>query len=356
MVTRLDGPTAAIANGLVDRALQGEANGLWGRCYFDLRGLTEGSYKTGDDMLRATADMVRMLGFETIVDNNPGTFPADFPMSQIAFYAGWYDENASGPFAQPSVEFMPGAFAYHLHSFSASTLRSSTRQWVGPLLAKGVTATMGCVDEPYLGGTPQISIFAARWIYSGFSFGEAAYAAQSVLSWQTTVVGDPLYRPFGTSLKERYVELMKDQSPYLEWAYVNMTNLRLIKPEPVASVSFALEELPLSEHSAVLMEKLAALYDQEGKPASAIHALQQAIELDPSPLQGVRLMLHLRDKLIAAGDYAEAYRVSKSFIQKYPAYPNPLPIYRELAELAQKLGKTEDAAKYDGQVRHLSAN
>jgi len=28
------------------------------------------------------------------------------------------------------------------------------------------------------------------------TFGEAAWAAQPVLSWQTTVVGDPLYRPF----------------------------------------------------------------------------------------------------------------------------------------------------------------
>ena len=46
-------------------------------------------------------------------------------MSQIAIYCGWYDENVSGPFTLPKVEFMPGAFAYHLHSFSAATLRSA---------------------------------------------------------------------------------------------------------------------------------------------------------------------------------------------------------------------------------------
>ncbi len=45
--------------------------------------------------------------------------------------------NASGPFTLPKVEFMPGAFAYHLHSFSAFTIRSTTRNWCGPLLAKG---------------------------------------------------------------------------------------------------------------------------------------------------------------------------------------------------------------------------
>ena len=58
-------------------------------------------------------------------------------MSQIAIYAGWYDGEVGGPFALPKVEFMPGAFAYHLHSFSAGILRSTNQNWCGPLLAKG---------------------------------------------------------------------------------------------------------------------------------------------------------------------------------------------------------------------------
>src|SRR5207247_11155568 len=53
MVTRLDGPTAAIARGLVDKAIQAETDGLWGRAYFDVRGLTNGSYKLGDDWIRS---------------------------------------------------------------------------------------------------------------------------------------------------------------------------------------------------------------------------------------------------------------------------------------------------------------
>jgi uncharacterized protein (TIGR03790 family) len=40
LVTRLDGPTAQIANGLVDKALEAENNGFWGRAYFDTRGLS----------------------------------------------------------------------------------------------------------------------------------------------------------------------------------------------------------------------------------------------------------------------------------------------------------------------------
>jgi len=54
------------------------------------------------------------------------------------------------------------------------------------LLAQGATCTMGSVDEPYLSGTPDISVFLNRLLYRGFTFAEAAYAAQASLSWQTT--------------------------------------------------------------------------------------------------------------------------------------------------------------------------
>ncbi|HVV73444.1 MAG TPA: TIGR03790 family protein, partial [Verrucomicrobiae bacterium] len=196
IVSRLDGPSPDIARGLVDKALEAEANGLWGRAYFDLRNTTDPGYKLGDDSIRSAMEICRHLGFETTVDNNPQTFPDSFPLSQIAIYMGWYAENADGPFALPQVEFMPGAFAYHLHSFSAVTIRLADHGWVAPFLAKGATATMGCVNEPYLAFTPDMSVFAGRFMFGGFSFGEAAYASQTVLSWQTTGVGDPLYRPF----------------------------------------------------------------------------------------------------------------------------------------------------------------
>ncbi len=196
MVTRLDGPSAAIARGLVDKAMDAETNGMWGRAYFDTRGLTNGIYKIGDDMIHAAARMCRRGGFETIEDDNPETFAVSFPMSQIAVYVGWYDGNVSGPFTRPKVEFMPGAFAYHLHSFSAESIRTPNQHWVGPLLDKGATLTMGCVYEPYLQYTPNIFTFCTGML-QGFTYGEAACASQGVFSWQTTVIGDPLDSPSG---------------------------------------------------------------------------------------------------------------------------------------------------------------
>src|SRR6185369_3728718 len=90
MVARLDGPTAAIARALVDKALEAERDGLWGRAYFDLRNITDPGFKAGDDWIRNAAELCRRLGFETVVDDNAGTFPAGFPMSQIGYYIGWY--------------------------------------------------------------------------------------------------------------------------------------------------------------------------------------------------------------------------------------------------------------------------
>jgi tetratricopeptide (TPR) repeat protein len=269
-------------------------------------------------------------------------------------YMGWYDADVSGPFAQPTVEFMPGAFAYHLHSTSAETLRSTTLHWVGPLLAKGATASMGCVYEPYLGGTPEVAIFVARWIYQAFTFGEAAYASQPVLSWQTTVVGDPLYRPFSKNADLLHRELAVKHSKMLEWSFLRLVNLNLVMGKPMASVVQLLEELDLTKKSAVLTEKLGDLYTAQGKPSSAVHEYTQALGLGPSPEQRLRLRLTLGDRLLVLDRTAEAYADYQKLLEELPAYPDKLAIYKKLLPLAQKLNKTEDAETYQAEITRLT--
>jgi uncharacterized protein (TIGR03790 family) len=346
MVSRLDGPSAVIARALVDKAIEAETNGLWGRAYFDLRGLTNGPYKPGDDWIREAAEICQTAGYETIVDTNPGTFRASFPASQVAFYAGWYDQDVSGPFALPNAEFMPGAFAYHLHSFSAATLRSTKRQWAGPLLADGATATMGCVAEPYLSFTPNIGVFFDRFIRYDFSFGEAAYACQNAVSWQTTVVGDPLYRPFRRGPEALREDLLRRHNPLVEWTYLLMVNVNLLRGVPAQKLITYLENLDETARSPVLEEKLAQMYLNEGKPSSSVYALQQALKLDVTPLERTRLMLALADQLMALQRDAEAYEVFQEFAQDFPAYSDEDDIYRQLIHLADKLGKKADAENY----------
>lgn len=353
MVARLDGPTPEIARGLVDKALQAERDGLHGRAYFDLRNISDPGYKLGDEWIRNASEICRALGYDTYVDESGAPIPAGFPMSQIAFYEGWYTENVFGPFTLPEVEFMPGAFAYHLHSFSASSLRLTNRSWVGPLLLKGATCTMGCVDEPYLAATPDVGAFTGRFVHFGFTFGEAAYASQPVLSWQTTVVGDPLYRPFGKPLQQLHEELEARGSKLAEWCYVRIINLNRVRGVALNELASVLERVPLTKISSVMSEKLGDLCTAQGKPSSAILNYERALTLDVTPQQRIRLRLTLGEKLLAAGRDEDAYNNYKNLAGESPDYADRLINYQKLVTLANKRGKKDEAEKFQEQVKRL---
>ena len=346
LVARLDGPTADIARGLVDKALQAEHDGLWGRAYFDARGLPQSNtnYWLGDEWILGAAQISRALGFETSVDDTADLFPASFPMSHIALYAGWYAENASGPFQLPKVEFMPGAFAYHLHSFSATTLRSTSQGWCGPLLARGATCTMGCVYEPSLQLTPNIALFLERFTVGTFTFGEAAWAAQPALSWQTTVVGDPLYRPFGKSPTELHQELTERHSPLVEWSYLRLVNVDLARGRSAAYLVNLIETTGVATNSAVLTEKLADLYSMEGKTNAAVDTYERALTLNPSPEQRIRLRLELGERLQAQDIPDAARRDYQKLLEESPDYPGRAAIEEKINALGQKLPNTNAPA------------
>jgi uncharacterized protein (TIGR03790 family) len=346
LVARLDGPSAMIAGKLVDKSIQAERDGLWGRAYFDARGIarSDTNYFLGDLWILAAAQIARQIGFETTVDDKPGTFPASFPMSHIAIYCGWYDGNVSGPFALPNVEFMPGAFAYHLHSFSASTLRSAAENWCGPLLARGATCTMGCVYEPYLGYTPNVAFFM-EVLATGHTFGEAAWTSQPALSWQTAVIGDPLYRPFGRPLQRMHAELSRAHNPLDEWYCLQLANIALVHGAPTTEVSGLLESLDATTNSAVLTEKLADLYDAQGKPSSAILTYQNALKLNPSPGQRLRIRLALGEKLRAQARDAEAVENYTKLLAESPDYPGREFIVNTLVALRQIVANTNPPAK-----------
>jgi len=201
-VTRLDGPTEAEALGLVDRALEAEHTGLLGRYYVDERG----THTDGDEWLELTQTQLQALGFDGDVNRVDDTFPAGARFDAPVLYFGWHDADLDGPMALAGFRFPPGAIALHIHSFSAQTLRSATSGWCGPLVAHGVTATFGNVFEPYLQLTlePQLLV---RALVMGMDLGDAAYFAEPALSWQTIIIGDPLYRPFAVSLDEQLARL-----------------------------------------------------------------------------------------------------------------------------------------------------
>ena len=357
MVTRLDGPTVEIARSLVDKALIAERDGLWGRAYIDTRSIQEGSYKLGDDWMKSASEVTRSGGMDTEVNLRPETFPTWYPMSHVGIYAGWYDGTVSGPFTLPRVEFMPGAVAYHLHSFSASTIRDANANWVGPLLARGATATLGCVYEPYLQFTPNVSVLVHR-LFAGYTFGEAAYASINVLSWQTTVVGDPLYRPFRKSPTELHEQLVKDKSPYIPWSHVrfiNYNSLRGAKPGDLLKyVSGTTNIVSAAETSAPLTEKIAELHLQNKDVEKAVETLEKALVISDSRQQKKRMLE------IAATLYQQLQQPDRALAKlteltdKYPESANRIELYQS-AEILAKLVKDDDAlVKAQKQIARLT--
>jgi len=337
LVSRLDGPTPEIANGLVDKSIEAETTGLWGRAYFDARGLdASNAYYLGDVWMLAGADISRQLGFEVETDTNADLFPASFPMSHIAIYAGWYAFDPCGPFLQSKMEFMPGAFAYHLNSYSAESVRTATQHWCGPLLAKGATCTMGCVYEPYLQFNPNVA-FTLQALGNGYTFGEAAWASQLALSWQTAVIGDPLYQPFKKSPPELHALLARTKNPLIEWSFDRLICLDLAHGVRESQLLSFVANLPTTANSAVLNEKLAALYEASGKPSSAIESWQNALKLNPSPQQKIRLRLTLGEKLMAQNRDAEALENYRALIAEAPDYPGRSLIDDKLRSLEQKI-------------------
>jgi uncharacterized protein (TIGR03790 family) len=353
LVTRLDGPSDTIARGLVDKAMEAETNGLWGRAYIDARGLTNGPLVLGDNWLRAAAYLTRARGFETVLDMNPDTFSTGFPMSQIAFYAGWYEITVNGPLAQPTVEFMPGAFAYHLHSFNAEILRTTHERWVGPLLARGATATMGSVFEPYLQLTPDIALFSQRW-FSGWTFAEAFYTSQNAISWQNLAVGDPLYRPFGQRPDLLHAELEKRQSKLVEWSMLGYVNYTMAAGAQVDDALAYLDNQPLAKSSPVLLEKRGDLYWSKKKYSDAFDLYEYAAKMSTSPMQKLRLLTTLAERKAIYGTSRAALEYYEQILKAFPQHPEPETLYRRILPLAEKAGRKDLVEKCEAELKRLA--
>ena len=296
LVTRLDGPRPADVKRMIDDSLYAEQNRLAGLAVIDTRGLTDANdhYTVGDDWLRQAQKFLTQDGWTVDADAHADVLPASDPCNHVAIYLGWYHDGAVGPWVTPPNRFVRGAIAYHLHSFSATTVRSATQGWVGPLIAHGAAATMGCVYEPFLDLTPHLDIFTSHML-AGNYFAEAAYASQKGLSWMVTVVGDPLYRPFRKSVDSALAGMDGSaSSDHYDWLLLQQTRKAVNAgeiPDTVESLQHYLD-VP----GAVAQECLGDLLIKLNEPAAfdmAERAYHEAETLDVEPIDHIRVGLKL---------------------------------------------------------------
>lgn len=322
LVTRLDAPKPQQVRTMIDNTLIAEDLELTGRAYFDARGLTDAKdgYLMGDEWIRRTADIFRISGFETTLDNNPDVVSAKVPWQDVAFYAGWYAANLEGPFTQPDFSFRPGAIAYHIHSFSGNTIRSEKsdmENWVGPLLSRGVTATMGCVYEPYLSFTPNVSIFFTSLLH-GLTFAEAAYQSQIALSWMTTIVGDPLYRPFPRNFYDNLAMATNEKHPDLDWLLMRQARLAS-EAGLVSETKDRIKRMVQTHPSTLTWESAADIWSKISPDGpEAIEAYQKAIEMAEDDKRKIRISLKLGQVYQQRGQSSKAIELFEGLISRDP--------------------------------------
>jgi uncharacterized protein (TIGR03790 family) len=321
LVTRLDGPRPADVRRMIDDSLYAEKNRLAGLAVIDTRGLTDerNHYTMGDDWLRRSRQLLAQDGWSIESDDRSEVLPASDPCNHVAFYLGWYHGGAVGPWITPPNRFVRGAIAYHLHSFSATTVRSATQGWVGPLIAHGAAATMGCVYEPYLDLTPHLNIFTSH-LMAGEYFAEAAYASQRALSWMVTVVGDPLYRPFEKSVDSAIAGMDPSaSSDHYDWLLLQQTRKAINAGEIPDNIE-SLEHY-LDVPGAVVQEGLGDLLSKLNQPGAinlAERAYREAATLTVQPIDHIRVGLKLVQLDKDRGDRKKADAELATLRELYP--------------------------------------
>jgi uncharacterized protein (TIGR03790 family) len=314
LVCRLDGPTPEIVRRMITDAVETEKSGLWGRAYVDSANQTAPGLGAGDLWLKNTVRDLRRVGIPVVYDTESALFPEGFPMNDCVLYYGWYAGGVTGPFADPNFAFARGAIAVHIHSFSASTLRSAGANWVAPLLSRGAAASLGNVYEPYLQLTTQIDLFNDRLIH-GFTFAESAYMATRVLSWMNIAVGDPLYRPYANWLQlEPTREKKSDWRMYHEFALKNST----LKPAEYLTRARAAASRAAN---GPMIEDLGLIEKESGDYGSAINYLQQARSLYSSADDILRTILEQVDSLTKSGNKKAALALVRTTIRLVPDAP-----------------------------------
>jgi uncharacterized protein (TIGR03790 family) len=307
-ISRLDGPTVEDANALVDRAVAAEQSGLLGRAYVDLSDRDE----IGNGWLNDTASQLKTLGFDTDVDRSPALLPLGARSDAPVLYFGWYNENLGGAFSLPGFRFPPGAIALHIHSYSATTLHSNSVGWAGPLVGRGVTATVGNVYEPYLQLTHRPHLLL-RSLARGACFVDAGYFALQALSWQEVLIGDPLYRPFAVSLEQQLshvAELPEGVASYATVRRVNLLEAAHRDPEALDVLREAMRQRPSLPLAVALAKRLLAA----GDPAGAAGAFTSVVPRTYFPPDQWALAAEAARLCLAARQPARAVELWRSLV------------------------------------------
>lgn len=198
LVARLDGPNpedviARIRDGITVE--KDQSFGARGFARFDLHpeetSLGERLNSSIQHLYRTMRRQERFMGrIEPPENTTLRLFREDAGINTF-FFSGWEEEEY-----EPKVfSWVQGAIAVPLDPVTASTMRDAEKSWIAAAVQAGVTGSIGNIADPGELGRPSVAgLF--EYIRAGYTWGEAAYMCVPYLSWQTVVIGDPLYAPY----------------------------------------------------------------------------------------------------------------------------------------------------------------
>ena len=194
LVTRLDGPSVAVATGLVDKAMRAEKHlkRKDGIAWFDYRHrpCCDAYYEADQGVMDAYV-LSTAQGFKSMLNDQGKTKAMIHDAPETLWAWGWY----SGPKTWEGYRFVEGAVGAQLTSYTATNIRGMMPgTWVPLWLNAGITATWGATGEPTVRGYARgENLLNHFWM--GYNFAESSYIASPVLNHKMIFVGDPLYAP-----------------------------------------------------------------------------------------------------------------------------------------------------------------
>ncbi|MGC6424295.1 MAG: TIGR03790 family protein [Lentimonas sp.] len=347
-VSRLDGPDARSVKRVIDRTLEAEEIGLMGRAYIDIGG----PHAKGDEWFNAAADFVEAAYFDTDIETSKREIDMYSRYDAPAIYLGWYRPHASGPWAQPRWSVPAGAIAYHLHSFSAITLRNPRKGWLGAFVKQGYCASVGTVYEPYLEQTHRPHDLIQH-LLEGHTFGEAVLYSYSAFSWMGVAIGDPLYRPFKVDLRKQLSR--RANSPFS--SYVHLREINRLKSEAGADAALAYARRQYVEQpSLALAYKLAQLFIEQGQKAEAAQTLKIMRYITEFSEDEQILAKEIADLLHSAGEPELALEIYERLIaQRNLNKTLRIVLLRGGAKVTEALGNAVQSSRWNLEARQLAA-
>jgi len=200
MTARIDAPSPALARRIINDSISVEKTGLKGVFYIDsglpprfAKAANNTGYRAYDSRFRALHSFVtKRTNMKAVLDTSAQLFaPGKCP--DAALYAGWYSLKKY----VPAFTWKTGAVGWHTASFEAADLRNpKSPQWCPQMLIKGAAATVGAVDEPLLMAFPAPEEFYPLLLTGKHTIAECYWRTTPRVSWQMTLIADPLYNPF----------------------------------------------------------------------------------------------------------------------------------------------------------------